>query len=83
MIATNVLSMTSSEKMVSREEAQYPDKVLQMDTLASVNSLMADVHSPLPRVQEDLVGRVGLHQRILRRFSSKSSCFHHVFGKHN
>jgi hypothetical protein len=86
VIAINVLSTTSSEKRVSREEAQHPDKVVQaaqvaqvvrvvVDSLASVDSLVAEapiLH--LPQVQEDLgVEKVGSHPQILRRFSSKSS----------
>lgn len=85
MIATNVLSTTNSEKMVSREEAQYPVKVLQMDILASVDSLVVvETLSRLPRAQEGLeVGRVGSLPQILKRFSSKSTYYHRVSSKQN
>jgi hypothetical protein len=85
VIATNVLSTTNSEKTVSREEAPYPAKVLQMGILASVDSpVVAEILSRLPRAQEDLeVGRVGTLRQILKRFSSKFTYYLRVSNKQN
>jgi hypothetical protein len=73
--------------MVSREEVQHPAKVLLevVDPLASADSLVAEIPiSRLPQVREDLgVDKAALHLQILKRFSSKSFCFHFVSDKHN